>query len=29
MADPELLKKGACGYYGPDKVKVIADALKS
>jgi hypothetical protein len=22
-------KKGACGYYGPDKVKLIADALKS
>jgi hypothetical protein len=22
-------KKGACGYYGPDKVQLIAEALKS
>ena len=22
-------KKGACGYYGPDKVKLIAEALGS
>jgi len=22
-------KKGACGYYGPEKVKLIAEALQS
>jgi hypothetical protein len=22
-------KKGACGYYGPEKVKMIAEALQS
>ncbi len=24
--EPDM-KKGACGYFGPDKVKIIADAL--
>lgn len=26
--EPDV-KKGACGYYGPEKVKLIADALRS